>query len=58
MESITINKQTIVDLSRMVEELQDRIESIELASNPELMDSLKKSREQIEKGELVDFDDL
>jgi len=58
MESITIDKQVITDLSKMVEELQNKIESLELASNPELMESLKRSKEQIEKGDLVNFDDL
>lgn len=58
METVTIDKQIIIDLSRMVEEMQEKLESLELASDPELMESLKKSKEEIAKGEVVDFNDL
>ena len=58
MESISVNKQVIVELAKMIEEIHDRIESLELASDSELISSLKKSKEQIKKRELVDFNDL
>ena len=58
METITIDKKAIADLIRIKEEFDLIVESIELANNPEVMASLKKSKEQIKKGELVDFNEL
>ena len=58
METITIDKQIIFDLSKQISELNDKMETLEIISNPEIMDSLKKSKEQIINGELVDFDEL
>ena len=58
METITIDKQIIFDLSKQISELNDKMETLEIISNPEIMESLKKSKEQIINGELVDFNDL
>lgn len=58
METITINKKALSDLIRLKKEFNSIVESIEIASNPEIMASLRKSKEQIKKGELVDFNDL
>ena len=58
METITIDKQIIFDLAKQISELNDKMETLEIISNPEIMESLKKSREQIIDGELVDFDEL
>ena len=58
METVTIDKKIIIDLSRMVEEMQEKLESLELASDPELMESLKKSEEQIKNREFANWDDL
>jgi len=58
METITIDKQIISDLAKQISELNDKMETLELISNPEIMKSLKKSKEQIINGELVSFDDL
>ena len=58
METITIDKRIIIDLSRMVEEMHEKLESLELASDPALMESLRKSKEEIANGDVVDFDDL
>ena len=58
METITIDKKALSDLIKLKEELELIVESIELSSNPEVMASLKRSKEQIKKGELVDFNDL
>ena len=55
---ITISKESLIDLIRLMNELQDRIESLEIAGDPEVMESLKRSKEQIANGELVDFNDL
>jgi len=51
-------KDIIEDIREEVEDLLSRIESLELASDPELMESLKRSEEQIKNGDVVDFDDL
>lgn len=58
MESITIDRKIIVDLARIIEELQDRIESLELASDTEFMKSLKKSDEEVKNRDFVDWNDL
>lgn len=58
METITIDKKAIIEIAKLVNELEDRIESLELASDPEIMESLKRSKEQIKKGEVVDLNDL
>ena len=58
MEQIKIDRKIIIDLAKRIEDINDRIESLILASDPELMESLRRSKEQIENGELVDFDDL
>ena len=58
METITIDKQIIFDLSKQISELNDKMETLEIISNPEIMESLKKSKEQIINGELVGFNEL
>ena len=55
---ININKNEFSKLVAMLQEIQDRMESLELASDPELMKSLEKSKEEIANGEVVDFDEL
>ena len=58
METVTFDKKIIFDLLKMFEEMNERLESIELASDPELMESLRKSKEEIANGDVVNFDDL
>jgi|TARA_Y100000310_G_scaffold342045_2_gene443501 hypothetical protein len=58
MDTITVDKKIFSEIAQQIEDLSLKIESIELASNPKLMNSLKKSEEQIKKGDVVDFDDL
>lgn len=57
-ETVCIDRKIISELARMIKEINDKVEALELASDPEVMESLKRSKEQIEKGELVDFDEL
>ena len=57
-ETVTIDRKVLKELVEGMQEMQLKLESLELASDPELMESLKRSKEQIKKGELVDFDDL
>ena len=45
-------------LSKDLEELGSLIETLEILSDPELMDSIKRGLEDIKKGNVVDFDEL
>ena len=57
-ETITVNKQAISDLIRVKEEFDSIVESLELMSNKEFMDSYKKAKEQIKKRDFADWNDL
>jgi len=57
-ETLTINKSAIVDLIRLKEDFDSIVESIELMSNKEFMDSYKRAKEQIRKREFCDWDAL
>ena len=56
--TITVSKEAINDLVRIKDEFDTVIESLELMSNKVFMDSYKRSREQIRKRELKNWDDL
>jgi len=58
MESIKVDKKAIEDLIRLREEFNSIIESLELMSNPEFIDSYNKAKEQIKKGEFADWNEL
>jgi len=58
MESVTIDKKTIFDLVKLKEEFELIIESIELMSEPKVMNSLKKSEEQIKNRKFADWNEL
>lgn len=58
METITIDKQAITDLSRLIGEINDRMESLELVSDPEFMESLRKSKEEIKNRDFGNWDEL
>jgi predicted transcriptional regulator len=45
-------------LSKDLEELESLIETLEIMSDPELMESIKRGLEDIKKGNVVDFDEL
>jgi len=49
METIKINKNAIGDLVRLKEELDSIVESLEIMSNKEFMNSYQKAKEQIKK---------
>ena len=57
-EEICINKSAIIDLARLTNEINDRVESLELMSNKKFMDSLKKSDEQVKKRDFADWNAL
>jgi PHD/YefM family antitoxin component YafN of YafNO toxin-antitoxin module len=58
METVNVDKNLILDLAKGIEELNSKMEALELSSDPEIMESLKKSKDQIKNGELVGFDEL
>jgi hypothetical protein len=58
METIKVNKQALVDLLRLKDEFELIVESLEIMNNPEIIESLKKSEEQIKKREFADWDEL
>ena len=58
METITIDKKIIFDLSNLIEEMQLKLESLELMNNPKAMKSLQISKEQIKNREFADWDEL
>lgn len=57
-ETITIDKKVFADIYEQIEDLYLKLESIELASDPEVMEGLRESKEQIKNGDVVSFDDL
>jgi len=58
MEDVCINKKAIADLARLTNEINDRVESLELMSDEKFMTSLKKSKEQVKKKEFADWNAL
>lgn len=58
MEQIKINKNAIADLVKLKEEFDSIVESLELMSDKDFMDSYKKSKEQIKNREFADWNDL
>ena len=57
-DTIMINKEAVHDLVKIKEEFDTIVESIELMSNSEFMNSYKKTREQIRKREFADWNAL
>ena len=53
-----MKKKALIDLAKLAEEINDRIESLELMSNKEFMESLRRSEEQIKKRDFANWDDL
>ena len=58
METIQINKEAIIDLIRLKNEFDSVIESLELMSDSEFMESYRKSKAQIKNREFDDWDAL
>ena len=57
-ETVEVNKKAILDLIKVKEEFDAIVESLELTSDKEFMDSYKKAGEQIKKREFVNWDEL
>ena len=58
METVLVQKQAIVELVQLKEKFDALVESLELLSDPEFMKSYKKSKEQVQKREFVDWNEL
>ena len=58
MEEVCINKSAIADLVRLTNEINDRVESLELMGDEKFMASFKKAKEQIKKKDFADWDAL
>lgn len=58
METITIDKKAFIELMKIKEEFDLIMESIELSSDKEFMESLERSEEQIKNRNFADWDDL
>ena len=58
MEQIKVDKKIIIDLAERIEDINDRIESLMLANDPEFMKSLERSEKQIKNREFADWDEL
>ena len=57
-DKISIDKVEFLKIMKMLEEVQDRMESLELASDPEFMKSLKKSNEEVKNRDFADWDEF
>lgn len=58
MDEVCITKSAIEDLARLTNEINDRVESLELMSDKKFMKSFKKAKEQIKKRDFADWDAL
>ncbi|MEK6903084.1 MAG: hypothetical protein AABW64_00370 [Nanoarchaeota archaeon] len=57
-KTILINREVVKDLVKVKEEFDAIVESIELMSDNEFMNSYKKSKEQVKKREFADWNAL
>ncbi len=56
--TIQINKQAIQDLVKVKNEFDTIVESLELMSDNEFMQSYEKAKDQIKNKEFVDWNEL
>jgi len=56
--TICVRKDAILDLVRVKNQFDSIIESLELMSDSDFMDSYRKSKEQIKKREFDDWNEL
>ena len=54
-QTINVSKEVILDLIKIKEEFDAIVESLELMSDKEFMNSYKKSKEQIKKRRFADW---
>lgn len=58
METVTVNKQAIVDLVKMKEEFDAIIESLELMGDKEFIISYNEAKKQVKKREFDNWNEL
>jgi hypothetical protein len=58
MEDVCISKKEIAVLVQLTEEINKRVESLELMSNKKFMASYKKAKEQIKKRDFAEWDEI
>jgi len=58
MEKVSINKSEIIELVRLTNEINNRVESLELMSDEKFMNSFKEAKEQIREREFADWHEL
>ena len=58
MEAVKIQREELMEIIRLISELNDRIESLELMSDPEVMEAHRRAKEQIKKREFANWDEL
>ena len=58
MDTINIKKEAIIDLLRIKDEFDSVIESLELMSDEDFMNSYKKSKEQITNRDFDEWNEL
>ena len=56
--TIAIKKSEIADLVKLANEMNDRIESLELMGDKKFINSFRKSKEQIKKRDFSDWNAL
>jgi len=57
-ETVMVNKDAIVDLVRVKDEFDSIVESLELMADSTFMASYKKSKQQVEKRDFVEWNGL
>jgi len=57
-ETMTIDKGILVDLIRLTNEINERVESLELINDSDFMSSLKKAETQVKKRDFADWNAL
>ena len=58
MNEISINKSAIKDLARLTNEINDRVESLELMSDKKIVKSFRKAKKQLKKRNFASWDAL
>ena len=56
--TIMVNRTAILDLIQVKDKFDSIVESLELMADTEFMNSYRKSKEQIEKRDFDDWNDL
>lgn len=58
MKDVCIDKNAMEDLVRLTNEINNRVESLLLMSDPEVMEGHKRAKEQIENRDFGNWDEL